>query len=112
MFIVNQSGDVCKKVKTIHYTLEYDEETSKYLRDIYSSRINKAYNYGSTENCLRVIRETQENFIKNNNCKQILVIHVNGTKFAEYKDINKGKEIFEKMIAELSSAEKLFRLDQ
>lgn len=111
MFIVNQSGDACKKAKTIHYTLEYNEETSKYLHDIYSSRISKAYNYGSTENCLKAIREEQEKFIKYNNCKQILVIHVNGTRFAAYEDINKGKEVFEKMIAELSSAEKLFRLD-
>lgn len=112
MFIVNQSGDVCKKVKTIHYTLEYNEEISKYLHDIYSSRISKSYNYGGIENCLKVIEEEQEKFIKYNNCKQIMVIYVNGTKFAEYKDINKGKEVFEKMIAELSSAEKLFRLDQ
>ena len=112
MFIVNQSGDVCKKVKTIRYVLKYDQETLNHLNDIHSSRMRKVYNYGSTENCLKAIKQAQENFIINNNCKQIMVIYVNGTQFAEYKDINKGKEVFEKMIAELSSTEKLFRLDQ
>lgn len=111
MFIVNQSGDICTKVKTIHYILKYDEETLNHLNDILLPEYPNLTVRG-IENYLKAIKQAQENFIINNNRKQIMVIYVNETKFAEYKDINKGKEVFEKMIAELSSAEKLFHLDQ
>lgn len=110
MFIVNQSENQIEKIKQIYYKIDYDDETKMKLEKIYDNMICKSYNYGSTEDCLKQIKKTQDDYINRNDCKKIFHLYVNENKFASYKDISEGKEIFRQIITAIANNENLFDL--
>jgi phosphoribosylanthranilate isomerase len=83
MKIVNQNNTKIVELNTIQIYSRYPEEIQIYLNEIYDRRIVKAYNYGSTENCKKAIKEKQEKYLIGK--KKEYMIVVNGDEFAIYK---------------------------
>ena len=97
MFIVNQDNNLCIELKKVRYIIDWDNKVKKELEDIYNRMYPKAYNYGSTDNCLREIKREQDNYIMYHNPKKVLRIYANDELFATYKDIDVGIMMFDKI---------------
>lgn len=110
MFVVNQDGDLCEILKRVSYEIDWDNKTKKELKDIYSRMYKKAYNYGSTDNCLQAIKREQDSYIFYHNPLKVLRLYVNDTCFGLYKNIEAGRAIFNRIKEGIKNNESLIDL--
>lgn len=108
MYIVNQSNNEIVKIESIKMYSCYNDEIQRELLEIYNRMIVKAYNYGSTENCNKAIKETQERHLINK--PKEYRISVNNNDFAVYKNKLKAEIIFNDIQTAIGRNENIYKL--
>ena len=112
MFVVHQDGNFCVNLKSVSYGIDWDDNTKKELRDIHNRMYSKAYNYGSTDNCLRAIKREQDNFTSSHKSPKVLQIYVNDNLFATYKNVENGLAVYKEILEGLKNNNTLIDLSQ
>lgn len=113
MFIRSQDGNCCIKLESVKIRQEYDDDTEKELQNIYDRMSAYAYNYGSTDNCLKAIEKEQQNYIKNNDIKAVtkIIVNINNI-FGVYKSEDAGKRVYGHIMNALKCEDAFFDMSK